>query len=802
MCYGQQKTTQAVRTLAPPKIDGSLEDTVWGKAPALTDFSQNSPEYQKPVAQKTIVKVLYDNAAIYIGAYLYDDPSQVRKQMTGRDGESRQNVDFFSFFLDTYNDHQNGFQFLVTPNNVQTDARLSPAFPANYGTFGDLTWDAVWESKVKMQPDGWSLEMRIPYFSIRFSKAMSQDWGIQFLRYFRRNNEFDYWNNVNPNLNGFVNQFGILKNLDNITPPLRLSFFPYITTGYRKTPETGGYLKEGLVNGGMDVKWGVNESFTLDATLIPDFGQVLSDDVVNNLTPYETKFVENRPFFTEGTELFNKADLFYSRRVGSTPSLHNEVQDFTAGNPGWKITKNPALTQLYNAIKFSGRTKNKLGIGIFNAVTAPVYAKLKNISTGKDSTIQTEPLANYNVIVLDQSFKGQSYITFTNTNVRRHGSGRNANVAGLDLALYDRQNQHKLFVQERFSSITKVKPNDGFRSTVSYGKVSGKWQYLLYNDVISDKYNPNDLGYLDVPNKITYSASLSYHQLTATDKLNLLTYTLQPQWIYSYYPYGLSRFDITGSAFWVFKNFWDVTLTAKISPGHEHNYFELRTPGKFIDYPSDYFFNVTGSTDSRKKLFWSYNVTYAVSPGNDNKLSQWDMSLRYRFSNQFSMEAEGQSSYEKNQLGFAFIREANGDPVAAFRNNTAFATIVNINYNFTSQLYLSLRTRHYWNKVNNLSFHDVNANGKLTDRPFIAGNDQNVNFFNVDGFLTWDFRLGSKVIVGYKNWLGNEEPITITGQNNYWKNLDATLKARHGNEVTVRFIYYLNYSQFKKKKQM
>src|SRR5206468_2831950 len=133
----------------------------------------------------------------------------------------------------------------------------------------------------------------------------------------------------------------------------------YVSTGYRSTPVKNGYINEWLRNGGMDVKYGINESFTLDATLIPDFGQVVSDNVVNNLTPYEIKFEENRPFFTEGTELFNKANLFYSRRVGSTPTGYYKVLDSANNDPDIEIIKNPAKTQLYNAIKFSGRTEHK-----------------------------------------------------------------------------------------------------------------------------------------------------------------------------------------------------------------------------------------------------------------------------------------------------------------------------------------------------------------------------------------------------------------------------------------------------------
>src|SRR5205085_6165283 len=142
-----------------------------------------------------------------------------------------------------------------------------------------------------------------------------------------------------------------------------------------------------------------------------------SDNLVNNITPYEVKFTENRPFFTEGTELFNKAGIFYSRRIGKIPTGYQGVENETQSGSlqDYEILHNPSVTRLYNAIKFSGRTEDKLGIGIFNAVTERVHAKLRNRITGKDTLIMTEPLTNYNVFVLDQALKNRSYITLTNT---------------------------------------------------------------------------------------------------------------------------------------------------------------------------------------------------------------------------------------------------------------------------------------------------------------------------------------------------------------------------------------------------
>ena len=152
---GQQKSVQAAKIKTAPRIDGILDDEEWSSAPAAGTFITSSPSFGLPATDSTCVKVLYDNTAIYIGAYLYGNPAHIRRQFTPRDQERHADVDYFSVFIDSYKDRQNAFQFLVTSRNVQSDARISPAVIPEDGVFGDLSWDAVWDSKVSMRPDGW-----------------------------------------------------------------------------------------------------------------------------------------------------------------------------------------------------------------------------------------------------------------------------------------------------------------------------------------------------------------------------------------------------------------------------------------------------------------------------------------------------------------------------------------------------------------------------------------------------------------------------------------------------------------------
>lgn len=796
-----QKTMFAVRTVQAPKIDGLLNDTVWAKATPAKDFIINSPDYGNPAQLKTEVWVLYDDAAMYIAAKLYDDPKMVRKQLTARDGEQRQDVDYFSVFLDTYNDDQNGFQFVVTSRNVQSDGRVSPAVQSRFGPPSDYSWDAVWESNVHFTEDGWTVELRIPYISLRFAKTPQQKWGVNFQRFSRRLNESSYWNAVNPNEAGFVNQFGDLDGISNVVPPLRLSFLPYVTAGYRSTPTTKGTVNEFLRNGGMDVKWGVNESFTFDATLVPDFGQVISDNVILNLSPFEVRFQENRPFFTEGTELFNKAGLFYSRRIGLTPAGYSSVKSMVANDPSLRIVKNPGVTQLINASKFSGRNKKNLGIGVFNAVGAPMHAIVENTVTGKSEKIETEPLTNYSVVVLDQALKGRSSITFTNTNVMRSGTARDANVSALDFALFDKRNTYGLVGTARYSKIMGLNPYDGFNTTLSARKVSGKVQFNVTQNVESDRYDPNDLGFLQAPNEFTTSAQVSYNQFTPTKRFLSYSYSLRYTNRQLYKPFVWQEINIGASIFHFFKNFWDLSINYEAKPLWQHDYFELRTPGRMVRMMPWHYFGFNGSTDSRKRLFVSMNLGYANTPAfDDAEFFRYQMGVRYRFSDRLSLELNGDGSSDLGNVGYAFRRETNGDPIIGWRKIYQFTTLLSGLYNFTPRMFLTLRARHYWSSVRYEKFYNVDAQGYWINRPFIAGNDNNYNAYNLDMFYTWDFMYGSRLIVGWKNWMPLDMAVDGTRFSKYGQNLRQVFSMPQGKEITARLIYFLDYQKLRRKK--
>ena len=256
--------------------------------------------------------------------------------------------------------------FYVTAAGVQLDCN------ANDQSGEDFSWDAIWNSAVKITDFGWVVEIKIPYAALRFPQVDNQKWGVNFTRQIRRDRQMYTWTNIDNKIGNFILQSGELNGIKNIKTPTRLFFFPYVSTYFNKNKDGS----KSTIKGGFDIKYGINDAFTLDAILIPDFGQTAFDNQILNLGPFEQQFNENRPFFTEGTDLFNKGNLFYSRRIGGNPSTYPE----TTANE--EVVNFPSAVNLLNAVKISGRTKNGLGIGFLNAITEKSTAVIFDKTTG------------------------------------------------------------------------------------------------------------------------------------------------------------------------------------------------------------------------------------------------------------------------------------------------------------------------------------------------------------------------------------------------------------------------------------
>lgn len=300
-----QKEMTAVVINEKINVDGKLTEAIWKQHIKPQDFKQISPNNGKVHNNKTSIAIGYDAAYFYVAAELFTDT--INKNLTSRDDTGTS--DFFGMTIDLFGANREAWSFLVTPANVQSDIKVT-----NNGNYTE--WNTVWESAVAINKNSWTVEFKIPFNSLRFSKNDLSNIHINFERFDASTNEDSFWNFVDVNVDGFLNQFGKLKGVKEINPPMNLSLSPFVSIVHEKS---AGATSQTTFNGGLDVKYVYNNAYTLDVSLVPDFSQAVSDNQVYNLSPFEVKYDENRQFFVEGTELFDKGAYLYTRRIGGEP---------------------------------------------------------------------------------------------------------------------------------------------------------------------------------------------------------------------------------------------------------------------------------------------------------------------------------------------------------------------------------------------------------------------------------------------------------------------------------------------------
>lgn len=784
------KQVKALRVIQVPKIDGVLDDEEWKEGVPATDFIQRALKPGEPALRKTEVKIVYDDIAMYIGAMMYDnEPDSILHELCQRDNEA--NSDLFGLILDTYNDDINGYGFFVTSAGVQIDARYS-------SNGQDFNWNAVWQSQIKINDKGWAVEFKIPYSALRFPIVDEQNWGVNFIRKVRKTRCVDFWNEVKPELNGMINQSGDLLGISNIKSPVRLSVTPYISSYLENYPynQPGQSNNSYSLNGGMDIKYGINESFTMDMTLVPDFGQVQSDNKVLNLSPFEVLYNENRQFFTEGTELFNKGGLFYSRRIGGTPINYNlQLKE------GETIKSNPASTQLINATKVSGRTKNNLGIGIFNATTADTYAVITD-SNGVDTKVLTQPLTNYNVFVLDQALKNNSYISLINTNVTRDGGIYDANVTATAFKFTNKKNKYGINGNTALSQLYNSgfsKPDLGYSYNASVGKISGSFLYNADVAVKSDKYDPNDLAILYINNTVETSLNLSYNIYKPVWKLNEFSINGGMGYSRLFKPDLFWNFNFYGNCYANFtKSYFSTGTGFNFSPLTTLDHWEPRRTGHYYVYPKNYKVSYWLSTDYRKQFALDANISYRYFDENNRYNISFGVSPRFRVNNKLSFIYNFHRDYLNDNIGFVNFNEITQFINFGRRNVFTTTNQLNATYIFTNKMSLTLRCRHYWSQAEYKQYYTLNNKGLLIDDAQYTGNS-NVNFnaFNIDLVYTWQFSRGSEMSFVWKNAIYTSGDIIIKQFSN---DIDQTINSPQTNSFSIKVLYYLDYSMLQRKK--
>jgi hypothetical protein len=378
----------AVRATGPVRVDGRLDDAAWSAATPATSFTQLDPAEGQPVSERTEVRVLYDDEALYVGVRLHDTGAVTTR--LGRRDMSMEASDWLTVILDSYHDHRTAFGFELNPSGVRRDQTRSEE------TGEDDSWDPVWTGETSVDSGGWTAEMRIPFSQIRFNTAAQQTWGIQVERQIARKGEFSVFAFTPRSQPGGIPRFGHLTGLTDVRTGKRLEVLPY-TLMKAEHVERGDNPfrddREYTPDFGADLKYRLTSDLTLDATINPDFGQVEVDPAEVNLSTIETRFQERRPFFVEGADIFNFGtgggnSAFYSRRIGRAPQVP----------ANYSVADVPVETRILGAAKVSGRTRSGWSVGLLNAVTGREEARFLDVGTEGDSLRgrQTvEPLSNY-----------------------------------------------------------------------------------------------------------------------------------------------------------------------------------------------------------------------------------------------------------------------------------------------------------------------------------------------------------------------------------------------------------------------
>jgi hypothetical protein len=553
--------------------------------------------------------------------------------------------------------------------------------------------------------------------------------------------------------------------------------------------------------GGMDLKYGINESFTVDMTLLPDFSQVQSDNVVKNLGAFEVPFQDFRPFFNEGVDLFQRGDLFYSRRIGKTPSEFYSVRYALDTNE--VLTKNPSRAKLLNATKVSGRTSLGMGLGILNAFVDNTYAIAEDTITGTSRKILTEPRSNYNIFVIDRQMANSSLVYFINTNVIRTGGYRSSNVSGAGVTLNNKDLSWQVDAHGAVSNImypisdeiSEFTSDIGYKYNLSITKTSGKWQGGVRRNVLSKLWDADDLG-------------LTFENNFASNHVWAMYQMFNPKGIFNYissdinfsYNYNLSTnmrtyMGVNAFTYMQFRNFNSFYIGMEGTPMDFYDFFDPRVPGRYFTRTRLWNTFMGFNSNYSKKFSFSLDFytgrTAIVSP--TIPANPWiggGPRLRWRATDRFMISVFGNRHCDFGDRGWVNIEE-DGTIVYGRRNIRNLELGGTIQYVFMKDMNITFTGRHYWATGQYTNYYVLREDGGLNDYVTYAGNhDFSFNSINVDVVYSWIFAPGSILSVAYKlNTMAEENVINYQ----YKYNFKNTMAAPQLNQLSVRVFYYLDY---------
>jgi len=640
----------AVVASAPIRIDGLLREEVW-KSCAYSDFIQSDPLDGAPSTESTMVWVAFDRNNLYVAARCADGgPDSIIRLLSRRDDHV--DSDWFFFYVDPYLDRRSGYYFAINPAGSIMDGTIYN------DEMTDGTWDGVWESAVSSDDSGWSVELRIPFDQLRFRKKDAYVWGVNFKREIKRKNETDYFAWRPKEESGLASRFADLVGLRDIEPGRLLELFPYAVGRLGLAPaEAANPFRSGseLAGGaGFDLKLGLKSNLTLDASVNPDFGQVEVDPAVINISDQETYYAEKRPFFIEGSSIFEfgtngpnftksygwtNPSFFYSRRIGRSPQG-------SASGPGF--VDMPDWTTILAAVKVTGKLGGGFNLGAVAALTGAESATVD--LEGSRSSVWVEPLTNYSVLRgLKEFGSGRQGLGFMATSVVRDFD--DASLGGLlarrSLALaadgWSFLDADKGWVVSGWAGLTIVsgpaeaitrlqlsplhyfqRPDvdyvgvdetatslSGWAGRVIFNKQKGNIIFNAALGAMSPGFESNDLGYHNRGDLINGQLVFGYQTFHPDRAFRHWSLTAA---YYRNYDFGGNRIGeyIYLDAAGQFLNYWTVALHYDYEPPKYSHYLTRGGPMAF--YPSGMTWSGSLASDNRKKVIIKFSGRYRTHP--------------------------------------------------------------------------------------------------------------------------------------------------------------------------------------------
>ena len=730
----------ALRT-DPITVDGRLDEPAWLVAPPVTDFRQSQPHEGEPATQRTELRFLFDDDALYIGARLFDTEGAagVRSRLVRRDQGS--NADFIEVIFDTFHDHLGRVLFAVNPSGSKGDA---------YGPNGadlDDSWDGVWEVQARIDSLGWTAEFRIPLAQLRYPRDSVQTWGLQVWRMESRLNELSQWSFWRLNESGGPPRFGHLEGLRITRGPERAELLPYVlarSTNDPSIPSADPFRDPHEVGAqvGADFKYLLGTNLTVSGTVNPDFGQVEVDPAVVNLSAFETYYPEHRPFFVEGSGLFdfgwfncffcsntNSMNLFYSRRIGRAPQGGGNA--YNAGQ--WADV--PDYTRILGAAKITGRAWSRWNISALEAVTAREQALVQD-TLGQRYHVEVEPFTNYFVGRLARDLPNGSFVRGMVTSVVRDLSdsalrtqlNAHSEAGGLETSLWwhrrtyrfmghvglasiagdsaailrvqrssaryfqrpDRGNGSNGLFSDRYDpSATSMR---GYGGYARIGKQSGDWLWELNTNIRSPGFEANDVAFNSQADRIWMGGNVLRQYTHPNRFARYMTFIAGGQQAFNY---DGDRVDRQGQLFatFTFLNYWDFTTFYIYRPENLDD--RLTRGGPVLRRAASHFVQANVSTDGRKNVVLGLFPSYSCRDGVCSYGVGTSLTLRPRSNLQLRLEP----SYSDDQTRAQYVTAKadttatamyGGRYVFADLHQREFAMDTRLNVTFTPTLTLEV----------------------------------------------------------------------------------------------------------------